>query len=337
MAVFECQDLAVMPQIPHAVRVHVTNRCGLNCSSCTVSQSRDCVDPTFGEVLGWVLKCYNLGMRCIEIAGGDPTLWLGIRELLKLCQDFGILTLLPVSGPGLVDSFARLGTDWLSYPGVVRISTHRDEMFKITLESVEQALAVATSLRPQGATQLGVVLTPGPKGNIKQEFLDRVLSMANERPDPVPVHAVTAWGTWQNGNLAKYEELWRNITEGQREIVRWFIRQPGVLPSGIQKVNDRLSLVSANNKKSSVCQAGVEVITIINGVVSGPCLRRAYVNPEVGHSLEQVLRSPLWLNGLRERGSFEECEGCTAGCHGAMAALSGLTDPMEVRRAFATM
>lgn len=338
MNVLKSRKIIQIPQHPLVARIQCTYRCRLNCPGCPIAlrSKKSPKDPTYRDVLCRVFECYNLGIRCIEWAGGDPLLWPGIKKISKLCKQLGIATLLPVSGQGLVNSFKTLGTSWLDTPGVIRVSTHVNRKFGIdTLDSVKEALGVVTNIRPQGSTQLSIVLTPGPEGNIRQEFLELLLSIAYEYK--CLVHLVPALGTWQNRNWAEFDLLWRGATDEERMILLWLIRQSGVLASGIKKVLDRLCPIGSNNLKSHICRAGIDVVTISSGRAFGPCPLMSNTIVMLKESLKEALCSDDWLSCIESRGTFEECEGCTAGCHGAMGALSGLTDPLEIIEAFYTM
>lgn len=321
--------------LPLAARIYVTTKCGLNCPECPNGGPKRSprIDAKFEDILRYVVECYQLGIRCIEWAGGDPTLWPKIVESMALCKELGIFTLLPVSGPGLVDSFKRLGTDWLALPDIIRISTHVYPRLGIdTLGKVREALKVIKRIRSAGETQLGVILIPGEKGNLKDEFLAPVRSLAEEFF--CSLHLSPVLGAWKAGNWDKIMSLWRNVSKKNSKVIDQFFQLPSVLPHSVEKVLFRLH--GGNIPKTTVCQAGKTVITLKDGKV-GPCDFISHYAESVRESISKALGSKDMQSCIEMSGTFGPCEGCTAGCNDVMNTLSGHSTLAELQRAYCEM
>ena len=314
------------PVIPVGVRAYVTDRCELNCQGCINAQSyrrfTRSRDASFEEIRGLVLECKRLGIKCMELAGGDPLLWKWIIEILALCK-YGkerVHTLLPVSAPGLVSSFDRIGRDWLTLPHKIRISTPEHPRFGIrSLKAADEALEVLKDYRPTGTTQLGIVLIPGDDGNLRKDVLGPYFSMAEKQQ--VQIHLSPIQGSWQNGKWELCNSRWDSISKRQKSVLAWAIRQSVVLPQSVDKVLSRLD--GGNDHNNTVCKAGESVVTVRNGIVVKPCdliscyhfLAKDGLDAEVGE--------------MEAQGTFPHCQGCVSGCNDALDLLSHYPDQVE--------
>jgi len=274
-------------------------------------------------------ECPAIGIRFVELAGGDPLLWPELSKLMAYCRGLELFTLLPVSGEGMVKSFDVMGRDWLSIPDMIRISIHHDpnsgeDPFRQILREIE----TIKKYRADGKTQLGVILIPGEGGNLNREFLERVIALAEKlscqiKPSPL-------LGTWLAENKEKFERLWADISDAECEALMWFAREPSVLPESIL-----FRLEGGNNIDNPLCQAGNTVITVRNGRVLWPCAINPDLCVDIKNSLAAALSSKEELD-CEEPGTRDHCKGCSYDCSDVRGTLSR-ADSTKLQGAYSSM
>ena len=317
---------------PIVLRLYVTKKCGLHCGYCIDGGMQPYyapppVDAKYEDTKQLIDECPELGVKFVEFAGGNPLEWWPmLPRILAYCKKKRpeLFTLLPVSGLGLTNYLNILQPEWLPDPNLLRISIHYNSKGIVSFESLYEGLKVVKKYRSEGKTQLGVVLIPGREGNLRQELLEPVLTLARDLS--YPIHISMVLGTWRNGNWNKYKNLWRTISDSDRTVLNWFIGQPVVMVQSREKAER--CLAGGNDRNNPSCQAGISVITIRNNRLIDPCAINPCLCEDIKDSLADTLRSKERMT-CEKPGTYDYCDGCTYECSDVTGALLDSSDPIE--------
>lgn len=320
-------------------RFHLTDDCGLKCNYCPERRGirghhYPHIVADYEDIRRFVTECVGLGIMFAELTGGDPLRWPGLKRIMTLCREkLGLFTLLSVSCQGMMGSFPKLGRDWLTLPGLLRISAHHSPGKEAGLvKMVSASLAIASKFRPKGETQLGVILIPGEQGNLQQELLEPLLVQAER--NSCFVHPSTVFGTWLAGTRDWCEELWANIKSREIDVLHWFAEQSIVLPESADKIAFRLN--GGNNTDAPTCQAAKSVVTVKNKRLIVPCGLNPDLCMNITGSLEEALSSKHREDCLELSGTYDHCRGCTFGCGNVRDTLRGRAG-VELQKAYCAM
>jgi MoaA/NifB/PqqE/SkfB family radical SAM enzyme len=313
---------------PIVLRIYVTKKCELHCGYCINGGMQPyytppSVDARYEDVRRFIDECPGLGIKYVEFAGGDPLLWRSLSEILIYCKKNKpqISTSLPVSGIGLTNSFKVIEPGWLPYPDLLRISVHYDSKGIVSFENLCKGLDIVKKYRPKGETQLGVILIPGEEGNLREELLELILAVAEKFSHLI--HISTVLGTWRNGNWNKYKGLWKNVSDNDRGVLKWFVQQPNVLPLNAEKVERCLS--GGHDRDNPTCQAGISVMTVRNNRLIDPCAINPCLCEDIKGSLEDAIRSEERMS-CEKPGTYYYCNSCTYDCSDVSGSLFNHSD-----------
>ena len=99
---------------------HITNECHLNCAICFTRKmrqqpgalSKDCI-------INHVALCKQLGVRKIDISGGEPLLYPDLPFLVDLCQENNIDVTITTSGLGNAKNIEWLSNNWGRFSRII--------------------------------------------------------------------------------------------------------------------------------------------------------------------------------------------------------------------------
>ncbi|MCW3982551.1 MAG: radical SAM protein [Candidatus Bathyarchaeota archaeon] len=78
---------------------NTTRQCGLNCTHCYIGDTQDTTgELNTSEVASFLAQLHEMGVPLIFLTGGEPLLRKDIFEILKLCNDYQITTVLSSNG-----------------------------------------------------------------------------------------------------------------------------------------------------------------------------------------------------------------------------------------------
>ncbi len=101
-----------------SVKWHVTLKCNYNCKFCSVKKQKS----TITEILDAetiLFRLYDLGVKKINIVGGEPLLYPFIYDIIKMAKKMGFITSLRTNGSLLTSSKIKILSpylDWIELP-----------------------------------------------------------------------------------------------------------------------------------------------------------------------------------------------------------------------------
>ena len=99
---------------------HITNECRLNCSICFTRNMRKGNDElNLNDIVQYVKCLKDLGVKKIDITGGEPLLYNHLPYLVELCTSNSISLTITTSGAGTSTSLLWLAEHWESFSRVI--------------------------------------------------------------------------------------------------------------------------------------------------------------------------------------------------------------------------
>lgn len=317
--------------------LYLTTRCGGRCKHCTVRSDvryrfNRGIDATYDTVIRRIQECKEIGIKFVELTGGDPLLFERLPEVLALCKELGLLTILSVSGPMIVKRLQDWGEEWIKLPWLLRFSIdggktyhdlNRGEGF---YETACVGLEVARRVRPAGTTQLMFTIVPGDGGNIRDDQFQSVFQLAEKSLAQVIVNPM--FGTEFSETKKRCDELWANLSRGEKLILNKLTGQKLVIEQSLAKIDFLLS--GGNNLLLPTCRAAEAVVTIsASDKLVKPCWHSQYSIIPIGERGLRVaaLESDADQSCFGQSGKFSFCDGCTVWCNLGPSKAYSLSDP----------
>ena len=86
------------------IYIELTRKCNLQCKHCLNNSGRELENQlTKDEVLNLICNLYNAGVQELRFTGGEPLLFCGIGECIKLAHNLGLKTSLGTNGTMLTE------------------------------------------------------------------------------------------------------------------------------------------------------------------------------------------------------------------------------------------
>lgn len=318
--------------------LYLTTRCGGKCRQCEArSNWRDPFNPATFAVYETVMKrireCKELGIKFIELTGGDPLLMDWLPEVLALCNKLGLLTILSVSGPMIVKRLQDWGEEWIKLPWLLRFSVDGDRLSHNSNrgegfhETIPVGLEVAKRVRPYGTTQLVFTLMPGPDGNMNHDQFASVLQLAEEFS--VEINVNPRFGTEFSRRKEGCNESWSTRSDQEKRDLNWLTRQEHIMEQSLAKIDFLQS--GGNNLLLPTCRAAEAVVTIsADDRLIAPCWHSRYsIIPigERGLTLKESLESKERLECLGQSGRYFFCKNCMVWCYFGPSRAYSISDP----------
>ena len=117
--------LSKFRQNPIWAQLFVTRRCDLDCDYC-FEVDNESEDPFFSDLTDRIDQAYGRGVRLVSFMGGEPLLRDDLPDLIRYCEELGIVSYLSTNGTRLGQVDLR-GLDILevSIDGYGKISSSR--------------------------------------------------------------------------------------------------------------------------------------------------------------------------------------------------------------------
>ena len=99
---------------------HITNDCHLNCAMCFTRKMRQRPAAlSKNDVISQVALCKQLGIRKIDISGGEPLLYPDLPFLVDLCSQNDIDVTITTSGAGSAENIEWLTKNWALFSRII--------------------------------------------------------------------------------------------------------------------------------------------------------------------------------------------------------------------------
>lgn len=283
---------------PFAAKFYVTFRCNSRCEYCNVwsdprYRGRTELDEAAGKRL--IKELHEAGVRYIDFTGGEPSLYKGLKALLKASKVLGIKTEVTSNGTGGKEARNRLLE---CLPWIDKYNISLDSLNPIRyrqVRGIDRLQEVVTTIEETSKVKppkLMVVVTDENK-----DELDAILAFARK-------HGATAYLS----PVFKYFEGGKECDDVERAI-----REKFFAPNAIVYLHfTRFFKRQAKNKhQKPPCSANSQVITIgPDGTLILPCYHAmAKMERWTGRLGEHLAREEMkaWRGG-----NLEYCKGCTA-------------------------
>ena len=86
-----------MPE-PVGINLELTNRCPFHCPQCYAAQDGSVRELPLSKAVERVRKAASLGIRFVNLSGGEPLLYPDLEELIRVCRDLKMETAVSLSG-----------------------------------------------------------------------------------------------------------------------------------------------------------------------------------------------------------------------------------------------
>ncbi|MDP2911936.1 MAG: radical SAM protein [Candidatus Omnitrophota bacterium] len=289
------------------ISVDVTTSCNLQCPHCIVSDEARHSSPGFIDVdrfTSLIPELVRLGCRNVNLAGGEPLMHQGIRDIIRSCKQAGLNVVLYTNGTLLDESFARF---LRTYPVSRLIISHygaSDEEY--------------SELSAQGGASLFSRIRSGVKA-VRDMGIPYHLQVFcfKDKPD---VHErllqiFPEEKTIPQGWLVVPES--RNHYDNQRcmisaeDMAEHFRCRNSVLSPAVKSLRQYLY----EKKASFVCGAGLGGVHVTSDFKIKPCLfikEDALTFSLDLHSLEEIFFEKMPVAVMREISPSSPCYDCSA-------------------------
>ena len=165
--------------------IKVTNRCNSGCIYCNHSIHGEAQlslhDPSTEGVQKAISEVAELGVRSVNLSGGEPTLRPDLPELIDYAHGLGLVTILLTNGLTLAESWNELGRSGLNYI-ILSLDSLDAEMYRrqrgASYEQAWQGVEAALRLRDKYPPAFVDVTTVVTKHNLA-ELPDLVRKLAS--------------------------------------------------------------------------------------------------------------------------------------------------------------
>jgi len=284
----------------HSCQLYLTTLCDASCEMCLVKSPKPGT-ANHDAVMRNVQGLARAGVRYVDLTGGNPLMFEGLPEAIRLANQFGMISSLTVSGPLI----SRRGEDIFGLPSQLQFSIDGTPAFHDAnrgagfYQHIVNGLEMAATLRP-GRKPAKLIFTtlPGHGGNINIETFRSVLALARRFPNTL-VSVNPVFG----GQYSPEEE----------RLLRWFGRQAYVQMS---RGKLRFLRQGGNNAKNPFCRAtSTSAAITADSKLRLPCYHRAQCEVPLEEGLANALASPERREALKYQGRLPCCEGCSIWCY----------------------
>jgi len=295
------QGVLTIRAMPWTCNYYVTLRCNQRCVFCNIPHTNNgspAREPTLDQVAANLRDLKRLGVKVVDVTGGEPLLYRHLVEMLTMAKQKRFMTSVTTNGMlypkyaekllGKVDAllFSIDSTDPAEHDRI-----RATPSFHLALE----ALRVARELKQ--ALYISHVVT--------NESLSRVDEMVRfARDQDAILYLNPCFSFFGNEGLDR---------EKARELARYFGR-PGII---LDKANLRLITAGGNDREDPVCRAVSSTVVISpENQLWLPCYHfKKEAIPIEDNLYELYTRHPAVQEAKRQEGRYEFCQGCTVYCY----------------------
>lgn len=136
---------------------NTTRQCGLKCTHCYIGDDQDLSgELSFSEVTSFLSQLRDMGVPLLFLTGGEPFLRKDIFEILRLCKDYQITTVLSSNGLLLddekIDALLRLNVHYIAlslygppsqHDAIVGLPQSHDKIIENAQKCIKKGIKVA--------------------------------------------------------------------------------------------------------------------------------------------------------------------------------------------------
>lgn len=294
---------------PQFVWWDITTKCNLKCKYCYSSSGF--IDPnelTTNEVKNIIYQLNDLGIFYIFFLGGEPLLKKDFFDIIRLCDDLGITTMITTNGTLVTDDVAR--KLYKLNVGIIRISMDScnekiHNKMRGTEFSYKACLNALKNLSKFPFFNIGISTTISP---INRFGIKRLVNIAKKyKCNHIQINPVTAIGRAGDGKSSLNE---RQVLKLSKILTSLNKKEKNIIvdaPEGvIKKINEIKVYEEGCNADIMGCTAGVNCLVIQADGKLGYCVLYRHILGDLKiESFEN-----LWTNIQKSLQKSEKCVRC---------------------------
>jgi MoaA/NifB/PqqE/SkfB family radical SAM enzyme len=287
--------------MPQVCNYYVTLRCNQRCTFCNIPHTNNGSpqrEPTMDQVRANFRDMKRLGVRIVDITGGEPLLYRNLIEMLTLAKKMRFMTTVTTNGmlyPNFAEELVGKVDALLFSVDSHEADTHDRIRAMKSFHLVLEALAVARELKQ--ALYISHVVT-----NESFDKVDEMIRFAKEQSAILYLNPCFSFFGNEGLDPKKAKEL------------RKYFGKPGVIIDGAQ-----LDLIASggNKTKDPVCRAVSSTIVISpEDKLLLPCYHFKEDSIPIENNLYNLYKYSSVVNAAKEgEGRHSFCEGCTVYCY----------------------
>ena len=299
--------------MPLICNYYVTLRCNQRCVFCNIPHTNNGMpdrEPTPGQLVANLRDLKRLGVRLVDVTGGEPLLYRHLIGLLTVAKRNGLRTSLTTNGmlyPKFAEALAGKVDALLFSVESADADQHDRIRATSSFHLVMEALRVARRLRQD--LFISHVVT-----NESVDRVDEMIRFAREQRAILFLNPCFSF--FGNAGLAP---------ERAAELHRYF-GQPDVI---IDRAQLRLIEAGGNNPAAPVCRAVTSAVVISpDNHLWLPCYHFRQSGIPIENNLYGVYgKHPAVQEAKQKQGRHDFCTGCTVYCY--MRTSLGRTYPLD--------
>jgi len=298
---------------PLWAQIFITRRCNLNCSFCAVPRCPS-NEMRPDEWLRALEILSSLGVRVMNVVGGEPTLYDGLWNVLHYASRCNIATILHSNMINVNNSFVSS----LSRAGVFALEASIDSLDNTHPKSNRHVLDVLNDARALGI--IPIVSTVITKSNI-----DQIGEIAQRVTEANIMYLVSVYQTV--GGCFSTRDM--SMVPDCQDLERLFLsmQQLKKTTSLIKNSSSFLSAPSIHNGNKWHCNGARTLwITIDSNGLLMPC--QEYRSDMTIFELESQNNLDTWVRNKYD--ITRACDGCSYHCYYEAEALNGIAFAREV-------
>jgi MoaA/NifB/PqqE/SkfB family radical SAM enzyme len=284
---------------PWLCNFYITERCNARCEFCLMwrdSPRKSGPAPT-AAALRRLEELPRLGVKLVDLTGGEPLLHPDLPILLRRAKDVGLLTKLTTNAilyPARARELKGL-VDWLTFSLDAPEPELHDRMRGVRCHHrVMESLRLARALGESAS----IIFTVG---DANAHLLPEMARLAREEDAFLYVNPLFSY--FGNGKLSP---------DKARRLLSHFWK-PYVF---VNRAHVRFAVNGGNQRRRPVCRALRAVFAISpDDQLYLPCYHAAQLRFPIGDSLARALASDQVRAASCSAGRLPACEGCTVWCY----------------------
>jgi MoaA/NifB/PqqE/SkfB family radical SAM enzyme len=305
--------------MPITANYYVTLRCNQRCEFCNIphtSNGSACREPTMEQVAQNLRDLRRLGVRILDVTGGEPLLYRHVVEMLALARSLGLITSITTNGM----LYARLAEDLVGKVNALLFSLDSaDPKAHDRIRGVESFHQTVGAIRL--ARRLGqVAYVSHVVTNEAMARLDEMVELAG-RLDAI-LYLNPCFSFFDNEGLSP---------DNARALMKYFGRKNII----VDLAELKLIASGGNDIRNPVCRAVASTIVISpQNELWLPCYHfRQEAIPIEGKLYDLYRHSEAVAAARKMDGRHSFCQGCTIYCY--MRSSLGWKYPVAYGRSMA--
>ena len=283
---------------PWLCNYYITDHCNAQCGFCDIWRSAEMIGPAPTEVvLRRLRELPRLGVKLVDLTGGEPLLHPDLPLLLRTAKAAGLRTKVSTNGllyPARARELRGL-VDWLTFSLDAPEADLHDRMRGVRCHRrVMESLRLARALGESACIIFTVT-------NDNVHFLPEMAKLARQEDAFLYLNPVFSY--FGNGGLSR---------ERTQQLLSYFWR-PYLF---VNRALVRFAANGGNRRSQPTCRALRAVFAISpSDDLYLPCYHAARLRVPIGESLAHALASDRVRAATYCAGRLPACEGCTVWCY----------------------